>query len=387
MKGLGLLLLLFGLLGAGACKPEAKPAPKSTAPASTGTPIIRLSEAGLQAAGLQIEPVQARPYKRSLRVSGVVKPDPNHLVDVSSLIPGRAVDVLVNIGDRARPGQVLARVDSTELGLAQSEYLKSQAHLGVAEKGLDRAAQLLEAKVIGTGEFQRREGDTLAARADHRAAKERLVLLGMTEQEIAQLARTHQINSRASIRSPLEGAVIERHINLGEVIDPRTKLFVVADLRRLWVMADVHEKDIPKVQLGLPVEIQVTPYPDQIFNGVVVHIGEVIEAATRTVKVRTEVPNPDGRLKPEMFATVMILMTTEDHVLAVPTMAVQKDRGRDIVFVQTDTTHFQPREVTLGEPSGSYVPVLKGLAEGDQIVTQGSFILKSEMNKQDMEPA
>jgi multidrug efflux pump subunit AcrA (membrane-fusion protein) len=99
------------------------------------------------------------------------------------------------------------------------------------------------------------------------------------------------------------------------------------------------------------------------------------------------VPNPDGRLKPEMFATVMIMTTTEDRVLAVPTMAVQKDRGRDIVFVQTDTTHFQPREVTLGEPSGSYVPVLKGLAEGDQIVTQGSFILKSEMNKQDMEPA
>jgi cobalt-zinc-cadmium efflux system membrane fusion protein len=387
MNRLGLLLLLLGLLGASQCKPEAKPAPKSTAPVSTGVPIIRLSEAGLQAADLQMERVQARPYKRSLRVSGVVKPDPNRLVDVSSLIPGRAVDVLVNIGDRARPGQVMARVDSTELGLAQSDYLKSQAHLGVAEKALERARQLLEAKVIGTGEFQRREGDTLAARADHRAAKERLVLLGMTEQEIAQLARTQQINSRASIRSPLEGAVIERHVNLGEVIDPRTKLFVVADLSRLWVMADVHEKDIPQVQLGLPVQIQVTPYPDQIFNGVVVHIGEVIEAATRTVKVRTEVPNPDGRLKPEMFATVMIVTTTEDRVLAVPTLAVQKDRGHDIVFVQTDKTQFQPREVTLGEPSGDYVPVLKGLAEGDQIVTKGSFILKSEMNKQDMEPA
>jgi cobalt-zinc-cadmium efflux system membrane fusion protein len=117
------------------------------------------------------------------------------------------------------------------------------------------------------------------------------------------------------------------------------------------------------------------------------HIGEVIEPATRTARVRTEVPNPDGRLKAEMFATVKIVTTVEDQVLAVPGIAVQRDRGRDIVFVRTGPTQFEPREVTVGEPSGDIVPIVKGLSEGEQVVTKGAFILKSELNKKEMEPA
>jgi cobalt-zinc-cadmium efflux system membrane fusion protein len=152
-------------------------------------------------------------------------------------------------------------------------------------------------------------------------------------------------------------------------------------------MADVHEKDIPKVQLGQPVEIQVTPYPDETFRGLIMHIGEVIEPATRTAKIRTEVPNPDGRLKAEMFATVKIVTTVEDQVLAVPILAVQRDRGRDIVFVRAGPTQFEPREVVVGEPSGDIVPILKGVSEGEHVVTKGSFILKSELNKKELEPA
>jgi membrane fusion protein, heavy metal efflux system len=387
MKLLGYILLLACLVLLLACKRNAEPAAKQAAPASSRVHVVQLTPAALQQMDLEVDRAQRRAYKRALQVSGVVKPNPNRLVDVSWLIPGRTIAVLANVGDRARQGQILARVDSTDLGLAQSEYLKAQAHLAVAEKGLERARSLLEAKVIGTGEYQRREGETLAARADHRAAGERLILLGMTKSEIDMLARTQRINAQASIRAPLEGTVIERHVDPGEVIDPKSKLFVVADLSHLWVMADVHEKDIPKVQLGQPVEIHVTPYPDEMFRGLIMHIGEVIEPATRTVKVRTEVPNPDGRLKPEMFATVKILTAAEEQVLAVPGIAVQRDRGRDIVFVRTGPTQFEPRDVVVGEPSGDIVPIIKGLNEGDEVVTKGSFILKSELNKKEMEPA
>ena len=179
--------------------------------------------------------------------------------------------------------------------------------------------------------------------------------------------------------------MIKRNVTTGEVIDSKTVLFVITDLRRLWVLADVHEKDIPKVQLGQQVEIQVTPYPDEKFRGVILHIGEVIEPATRTIKVRTEVPNLDGRLKPEMFATIRIETAVEERVLTIPAMAVQKDKGKDIVFVQTAPARFEPREVTVGTPIEERVPVLKGLAEGEQIVTKGAFALKSELNKTEME--
>jgi membrane fusion protein, heavy metal efflux system len=295
------------------------------------------------------------------------------------------IEVNVVVGARVIPGQIMARVDSTELGLAQSDYLKAQARLSVAERALDRAQQLLEAKVIGTGEYQRREGEALVTRADHRAAADRLVLLGMTQPEIGLLAREQRINSKAAIRSPLEGTVIQRNVTMGEVIDPKTVLFVVADLRRVWVLADVHEKDIPLVQLGLPVEIQVAPYPDQTFRGVVVHIGEVIEPATRTVKVRTEVPNPDGRLKPEMFATIGIETTAQELVLTIPAAAVQRDKGYTIVFVQAAPDKFEPRKVMVGVAADGRVPVLQGLKEGERIVTKGAFTLKSEMTKFEME--
>jgi cobalt-zinc-cadmium efflux system membrane fusion protein len=384
-------LLAYLLLGAvvvlSGCKRDAEPAPKQAVRAPTASSVVKLTPEAIKTADLELETVQPHPYRTSLRVSGVVKPNPNRLVDVSALIGGRVIEVLVNVGDRVRQGQVLARVNSTELGFAQSDYLKAQARLAVAEKGRERALQLLEAKVIGTGEFQRREGEALAARAEHRAAADRLVLLGMTQPEIGRLAQAQRISSKAAIRSPLEGTVIERRVAPGEGIDQKSTLFVVADLGRLWVMADVHEKDIPKVQLGLPVEVHVTPYPQENFQGVILHIGEVIEPATRTVKVRTEMPNPDGRLKPEMFAVVRILTTSEERVLSVPTIAVQKDHGRDVVFVQKAQGEFEPREVSLGEPSGDRLPVLKGLTEGEEIVTKGAFILKSELNKKEMEPS
>jgi cobalt-zinc-cadmium efflux system membrane fusion protein len=377
--------LLAALLVLWSCKEEhgteAKPAP----PGKSKPPFVQLSPLAIKEAGLEFETVQTQPHRATLRVPGEVKANQTRLVDVSSLIPGRVIEVNVVVGDRVRPGQILARVDSTELGLAQSEYLKAQARLAVAERALERAHQLLEAKVIGTGEYQRREGETLAARAEHRATADRLVLLGMTQPEMGLLAREQRINSKAAIRSPLEGTVIKRNVTTGEVIDSKTVLFVVADLRRLWVLADVHEKDIPKVQLGQPVEIQVTPYPDEKFRGVIVHIGEVIEPATRTVKVRTEVPNPDGRLKPEMFASIAIEMTAEERVLTIPVMAVQKDKGRDLVFVQTAPDRFEPREVTIGPPVQGRAPVLKGLSEGERIVTKGAFALKSELNRGEME--
>ena len=377
--------LLAALLVLWSCKGEHSTEAKPVQPGKSKPPFVQLSPLAITEAGLEFETVQPQPHRAMLRVPGEVKADQTRLVDVSSLVPGRVIEVNVVVGGRVRPGQILARVDSTELGLAQSEYLKAQARLGVAERALERAQQLLEAKVIGTGEYQRREGETLAARAEHRAAADRLVLLGMTQPEMGLLAREQRINSKAAIRSPLEGTMIKRNVTTGEVIDSKTVLFVITDLRRLWVLADVHEKDIPKVQMGQPVEIQVTPYPDEKFRGVIMHIGEVIEPATRTVKVRTEVPNPDGRLKPEMFATIAIETTAEERVLTIPVMAVQKDKGRDLVFVQTAPDRFEPREVTIGLPVQGRVPVLKGVREGERIVTKGAFALKSELNIGEME--
>jgi cobalt-zinc-cadmium efflux system membrane fusion protein len=379
------ILLLAAVLVLWGCKgeqgTEAKPAP----PGKSKPPFVQLSPLAIKEGGLEFETVQTQPHRAMLRVPGEVKADQTRLVDVSPLVPGRVIEVNVVVGDRVRPGQILARVDSTELGLAQSEYLKAQARLAVAERALERAHQLLEAKVIGSGEYQRREGETLVARAEHRAAADRLMLLGMKQAEMGLLAREQRINSKAAIRSPLEGTVIKRNVTTGEVIDSKTVLFVITDLRRLWVLADVHEKDIPKVQLGQLVEIEVTPYPDEKFRGVILHVGEVIEPATRTVKVRSEVPNPDGRLKPEMFATIAIETTAEERVLSIPSSAVQKDKGRDLVFVQTAPDRFEAREVTVGSAVQDRVPVLKGLVEGEKIVTKGAFTLKSELNRSEME--
>ena len=362
-------------------RPEVKAAqPEQTA---NGKQIVRLTPEELKRGDVVVEPVQRVEFREHRDFPGTVTPNEHAQADITALVRGRVVDVYVDLGQEVKGGALLAILYSSELGMAQSAYLKAKAKLFVAERSYQRAKLLLEEKVIGLAEAQRREGDMISARAEAQESHDRLLLLGMEEKDIQRLARDQKIQSHVPINAPFDGRIIARNITRGEVIETTEKLFVLADLSEVWVLANIPEKDIPFIpregDQARQVEVRLTAYPGEAFHGRITYVGDVLNPATRTMQLRLELPNQDRKLKPEMYATIRIYSAAHASVLAVPESAVQRDRDKRFVFVQRDAQTFEAREVKLGESNGELVKILDGLRDGEPVVTKGSFILKSEL--------
>ena len=258
--------------------------------------------------------------------------------------------------------------------------------VGLTKKALERAQALFDRGAIGAGEYQRREAEFENARADLHEAEEKLHLLGMTEREIGRLAAKklpHAEVAQVSLRAPFNGEVIERNATVGEIVDPNKTLFTVADLSTVWVRADFPEQQAARLKTGLDIELKVSAYPDTVFHGTITYVAAVIDPSTRTVMARSDVQNPDGRLRPEMFADITMKTETET-LLTVPRTAVQQVGSRTLVFVKRAPRRFEPREVTVGESLDQYVQIKSGLKAGETIVTRGSYALKSESVREQM---
>ncbi len=378
------MLLLASPMG---CDRAQAPAEESGLKRSSdGTGLVRLPPEQLTQSGVTVEPVGRMAFRTYRDFPGTIKPNGNALAEITALVRGRVVEVNADLGKNVRAGERLALLYSQELGLTQSAFLTAQARLNVAEQAFSRATFLLKEKVIGKGEFQRREGDLVSARAQTKEAKNHLKLLGMTDEDIAAVGRTQEIRSSIPIVAPFAGRVIHRNVRAGEVVETMQKLFALADLSTVWVLADVPEKDIGFVQYrgddsGL-VEVQVSAYPGQFFRGKVVYRGDVLDAATRTMRVRVEVSNSDGRLKPEMYATVRVVSKPEPDAITIPKAAVQQDHGESVVFVRVNEQEFGRRVVHIAEQNDKHVHVLDGLTEGEEVVVVGAYMLKSELARQ-----
>lgn len=183
------------------------------------------------------------------------------------------------------------------------------------------------------------------------------------------------------LKAPIEGVIIERKATTGELGDKSKEIYTISDPAQLWVIAEIKERDIAAVKVGQESAFAVLPYPQEKFHGKVVLVGNQVETASRTLEVRITVDNADGRLKPGMFADVEIVTTVLENVLLIPDSALQTDGENQIVFVALDGNRFEKRVVKLGEEQQGRVQVVEGLKAGEKIVTEGSFILKSEMLK------
>ena len=348
--------------------------------------LVRLPPEEITKSGVTMEPVKRTAFRTYRTFPGVVRPNANALADITTLVRGRVAEVHADLGQAVLPKQLLAVLHSSDLGLAQSAYLKARARRHVAEQAFQRAQYLYEEKVIGQAELQRREGEMISIRAEALEALEGLRLLGMEEKEIRTLEQTQKIRSHVPIVAPFAGRVIGRDLTKGELVDTTHKLFVVADLSTVWVVGNVAEKDISylhraTVSPNEPVEIHVPAYPDEVFQGTVTYVGDVLDTATRTMAVRLTVPNSSGRLKPEMFATVRVLSEPATDVLVIPEAAVQHDRERTFVFVQKEPGVFEARTIKVGDKNGTFAVVLDGVKEGEKVVRDGAFTLKSELLK------
>ena len=381
------MLVAIAQTGCQAKQEEAPKAPSQPTKAVQNSSVIELPDGSPTLTQLQTERVALRTIRMALKAqAGKVLANENRLAHLSARVPGRIVAVYANLGDRVKKGDRLLLLDSPAFGEAQLEYRKAKTTLGVTEQALARAKALIDRGAIGAGEYQRREAEYENARADLHEAEEKLHLLGMTEQEIQRLAAKtlpHAEVAQISLRAPFAGEIIERNATVGEVVDPNTTLFTVADLSTVWVRADFPEQQAGLLKTRLTIDLRVSAYPDQVFRGTITYVGAVIDPTTRTVAARAEVANPDGRLRPEMFAEVT-LTTAEQSVLSVPRAAMQQMGSRTVVFIVRRPRRFESREVTVAQAPGDYLQVIAGLSPEDEVVTQGSYALKSELLREQM---
>jgi len=363
------------------------PPPNATGanpPPSVDKSLVRLTTEEIKSAGIIVQPVTRSEFRTIRDFPGTVEPNEHALAEITTLVRGRVIDVYADLGREVKGGTLLALLYSSELGMAQSAYLKATAKLNVAERAFRRAELLLKEKVIGVAELQRREGEMLSLRAELREARDRLLILGLTDEDLRNLDRNHTIRSHVPVVAPFDGRIIARNLTKGEVVETTEKLFVVADLTDVWVTAVIPEKDIPYIRpdqtgTGQSVEVHVAAYPGQAFQGRITYVGDVLDPATRTMRLRLELPNPERKLKPAMYATVRVYSEPEANALLIPESAVQRDRDRQFVFVEREPAIFEARDVKLGSSNGRELKVLDGLLEGESIVTNGAFVLKSEL--------
>ncbi|MDO8356190.1 MAG: efflux RND transporter periplasmic adaptor subunit [Nitrospirota bacterium] len=381
-------LVSLALAGFMSCERTPDPVSEANKAAVAERPgVLRLTPEELGRTAIEVVPVARGQVLVPREFPATVQSNENELAEVTTLIRGRVVKVYVDVGQDVKKDTLLAMLHSTDLGLAEGAYLKAVARLHEAELAHERARDLHEHKAVSLAELQRREAEMKTARAEARETQNRLELLGVPRREIERLNREHTIKADVPLRAPFDGRVIMRNITRGEVVETNQKFFTVADLSEVWVVGNVPEKDVQYIRKEQRVDVIVSAYPHPIFPGTITYISDVIDAATRTMRLRVTVPNPDRLLKPEMFATVRVYAAPIPDALTVPLAAVQNGPVGKILFVQKEANEFEVRTVKLGSEQGEVVTVLEGVSAGEQVVTKGSFVLKSEMERHKIEPA
>lgn len=362
-----------------ACAPRGQD--KKAQPAAARRDPMAIEAAGQLASQLEVSSVRAAAVAARLRVPGRLEADETRIARVNSPVGGRILELEVVEGQTVKRGQVIAIVSSTQLTEAQSSYLKAIAQRRLAERAVDRAKRLLEAGVIGEAELQRRDAELAQAAADVVALQDQLRVLGATNEEIQRIEKTRTITSRAQVVATIDGTVIERKATPGQVLQAAEEVCILADLSRLWLVADVPEQSAGHIQAGQSVEAEIPALPDHPVRGRLTFVSATVDPETRTVRVRMDLPNPHRRFKPAMLAT-MILQDNSRNTLAIPSAAIVREAGRHFVFVESAPNFYRLQPVSLGDEVDGIHPVLDGLRSGDRIVTVGAFHLNNERQRQ-----
>ena len=309
---------------------------------------------------------------------------------------GRIVKLYAGQGTRVRRGQKLAELESADIDQAEADYLKAladaenakrsaAAEIKLAQQTYDRTKALYEKTVVPGKNLQSAEHDLEVAKANGEnniastnvsltAARRHLLILGLTDATIDALGNKPGLAATFSLNSPIDGVVVERNATIGATVGTDASVFKIIDISRVWIDANVFEKDLPRVRVGQQVKVTTTAFPGSTFSGRVIFVNSVVDPDSRTVKVRTEVPNPDGRLKPDMFANVEVVTDVAASAIAVPQSAVLDDGGKSFVFV-AENNAYKKLQVQTGIKTGDRVEIVDGLKSGDRVVIKGNYLL------------
>jgi cobalt-zinc-cadmium efflux system membrane fusion protein len=324
-----------------------------------------------QLSSVKVSAVEEFPVPLAEPLNGRVAYNENFTSRVSAPIAGRVVELRAQPGDAVRAGDPLLRLDSPDLAAAVSDLRKAKADEARKKTAYDRAKMLFEAQVFARKDYESAEADYVQAQAESQRAALRLRNLGQFAGE----------GERYELRSPISGTVVERKANPGMEVRPDLPdpLFVVTDPHRLWVLIDLPERDLAKVAAGQPVSVEVDAYPAERFRGKIERVGDVVDPNTRRVQVRCSVPNPERKLKPEMYARVTLLADESRKAIRIPNTAIVTEGVYSYVFVERQPGTFERRRLSFAVQDRDYSYLDAGVALGERIVVSGAVLLNSEL--------
>jgi len=373
------IALLTSLLLITGCK---KSQPSGATQTAQDPNLVMANEALL--AQIKISVVSQGDVSDILRVAGQIDFDEQALTRIGASVTGRVTQINAQLGNEVKKGDTLALINSSELSNSQLAYLKARSEKEFHRRTVQRAKTLFEADVISAAELQRRESEYEVASAQTRAAQDQLRVLGVNLKAMEELATTGAIDSVASVMATIKGVVVERKVTTGQVVQPADVLFTVADLSRVWAVAQVPEQQVAQVKVGQSVRIEVPALENEKLIGKLIYVGQTVNPESRTVLVRTELDNTSGRLKPSMLASMLIESSPTKRVV-VPITAIVREQDADYVFIEEKPGSFRLKPVRLSSEHNGQRVVLDGLSQGMRIVSDGAFHLNNHRNLKDME--
>lgn len=347
---------------------------------------------------VEVGPVARTTITAEMVLPGVLTADENRTARIAPLVPGQVARLGADLGSRIRRGDTLARLNAPEFTRAQTDYLRAYTQAELSRTDYERALVLREQRALEDREFLRRQSTYEEALTGLQAAESLLRSLGVEADRLAELRRSVDVTSREPpgravapflpLRSPLDGVVTERNAVLGEHVPPGRALFTVSDLSVLWARLNAYEDQVPHLDPEAEVVIRNPLLPDREFPGRITVVADRVDPDLRTLRVRAEVANPEGLLKPNMYIRGFLRMRDPDRErLVVPEDAVQLLDGEHVVFVEQprepgeEHRVFRARHVTPGEILSVGRVIEAGLDGTEQVALQGAFTLKAELTK------
>ncbi|MDR4459795.1 MAG: efflux RND transporter periplasmic adaptor subunit [Nitrospirales bacterium] len=378
-----LFMMMLGMIACSQESPSETPATTDPAHRTRDKAIHSVSTSETQ---IVTALVTVRPSHSVLSLAGKVSYGEDRYSKISSALVGRVQKIHGQLGEFVKAGDLLVTIESPEIASAYSEFIKEHSDLSYAQRSYGLAKDLYEIKALPQKDLKQAENDFVKAKAEFRRAREKLLALQVSKEELDKPIAAQTITSTYQIRSPLSGTIVDRAVTPGQSVsgDPNQVLFTVADLNTVQVIADVYERDLGLVKIKQQATVNVEAFPEEGFPATISAIGDVVDQTTRTIKLRAVVDNSDRKLKPGMFARLNVKLSESLPYPLIPQEAVLEMDGNMYVYVVDGENHYIKRPIKTGLPSSGHISVLSGLEAGETIVVKGAVLLKGQdMNVED----
>lgn len=376
-------LLLCGCKGGASSSPgEADGNRRAVAETPHAIQVVTLKPQQVELVGIKSVRVQRSSMDLELTLNGEVAFDRNRLIHITPHVSGVVQDIQKTEGDRVEVGEVLLVLRSRELATSKSDYLAAQQRLLLARKNFARLKSLRKDKIAAEHEYLDAQQALAEATIVSQTTEQALYTVGLSRQQVQALPKADPVLlSRYEVEAPITGTLVEQQATQGDQVQSDTALFALTPIETLWVVAKVYEEDVARIALGQTGRVTVQAYPGRQFLGTVTWVADAMDPQTRTLQIRLQVPNEQQLLKAGMFATVVLVVDKRNDVLTIPARALQTESNSTYVFVEIGPGRYERRPITVGSRSERAIEVKDGLRAEDRIVTDGTFILKSELEK------